>query len=862
MSLEIYKNKRNFDKTPEPLTYKKSENTKAASIIKPQILGSKKENSKNEKLEFVIHKHYASHLHFDLRLELDGVLKSWAIPKGPTINLKEKRLAVMVEDHPLEYKEFEGNIPDGNYGAGQVYIWDRGTYHALGTEDREKSSELLREEIEKGHLTFILEGSLLKGEFALVRLKKGSSNDWLFIKKNDEFAKDIDISLIKAPAEDKKNDLNPLVDRLSNLHAVKKSGFIQNLKPMLATFKEKAFDSSEWIFEIKWDGYRAITEIINGKALIYSRNGISFNKQFEPVVLSLEKIQVDSIIFDGEIVVLDEVGKSSFQLLQKYLRTGKGSPVYYIFDILYINGLNLLEVDLISRKEILKEIIKTYKEKLKNNTDNLRVSDYIENNGNDFFKIARDNGLEGIIAKKRNSIYEPDKRSRNWLKIKSRKRQEVIICGYTDPRGLRQKIGSLITGVYDNGDLVFTGQVGGGLDDKEINDLYPKLQKNSTKNQPFKVIPKTNSKPHWVIPSLVAEVEFAEWTGENLMRQPVYIGLRIDKKAEDVIFERVENVLIENINKNTDYNESNNSKTLTSSIVSKIILANPDKIFWPEEKYTKKDLFEYYKKIASFILPYIKDRLQSLNRCPDGISGECFYQKDIDYELPDWLKTKKIYSESRNEYTNYLVCQDLDSLLYMVNLGCIDIHPWSSTVINLEKPDFAILDLDPLDVTFKAVTSVAIEANNLFEKIKINSYCKTTGFKGLHIYIPLGEQYTFDQVLDFIKIIAQVINSRLPDLTSIERSPDKRHGKVYLDCYQNRKGQTVAAPYCIRPVKGANVSTPLLWEEFQGNLDPGNFNISNIFARLDKIGDIWKGVLGPGIDMGKCMEKLKEVLED
>jgi bifunctional non-homologous end joining protein LigD len=648
---------------------------------------------------------------------------------------------------------------------------------------------------------------------------------------------------------------------LHNLHGVKKSDFIPNPKPMLATLTEKAFDSSQWIYEIKWDGYRALAEIKNGKVLLYSRNGISFNNQFEPVVISLGKLPVDNAVLDGEIVVLDESGKSDFQLLQQYLRTGKGSLAYYIFDILFINGLNLYDTELITRKKILKEIIKPEDEKIKDETNNIRLSDYIENNGNDFYKIASENGLEGIIAKKKDSIYEPDKRSRNWLKIKSRKSQEVIICGYTDPRGSRQKIGSLITGVYDNGELVFTGQVGGGLDNKEIDYLYSKLQEITTENQPFKVIPKTNNKPHWVVPSLVAEVEFAEWTGENLMRQPVYIGLRIDKKAEEVFFEKAENIFNENTDKNAGHKEDKNiiKEALMSS---KVTLTNPDKIFWPDEKYTKKVLFEYYKRISSFILPYIKDRLQSLNRCPDGISGECFYQKDIDYQLPDWLKTKKIYSESKNEFTNYLICQDLDSLLYMVNLGCIDIHPWSSTVENLERPDFAILDLDPLEVDFKKVVSVAIGSNKLFEEIKVDSYCKTTGFKGIHIYIPLGGQYTFDQALDFVKIIALVINSRLPDLTSIERSPAKRHGKVYLDCYQNRSGQTVAAPYCIRPIKGANVSTPLLWDELQGDLDPGDFNIGNIFARLDKVGDIWKGVLGPGIDMGKCIDRLKEILKE
>ncbi|MHB1347950.1 MAG: DNA polymerase ligase N-terminal domain-containing protein [Candidatus Humimicrobiaceae bacterium] len=422
MSLESYKEKRNFEKTPEPGTGKDKKSAGNNSLVKAKSLNSDKGKTKKGKLEFVIHKHFASHLHFDLRLELDGVLKSWAIPKGPTINPKDKRLAVMVEDHPLEYKEFEGNIPEGNYGAGQVYIWDRGTYHAFGTEDKEKSSEMLRDEIEKGHLTFIMEGNFMKGEFALVRLKKASPKDWLFIKKNDEFASDTDISAIKAPAEDKKkNDLSSLPGKLKDLKGIKESDDIPSLKPMLATLTEKAFDSSQWIYEIKWDGYRVISEIENKIVNLYSRNGISFNKQFEPVAKSLEKLPVDNAVFDGEIVVLDENGKSDFKLLQQYIRTKKGFIVYYIFDILFINKFNLLDVDLISRRKILEEIIAQFTELPNGESGRIRLSGYIENNGIDFFKIAYKNDLEGIIAKKKDSIYEPGRRSKNWLKIKSKK---------------------------------------------------------------------------------------------------------------------------------------------------------------------------------------------------------------------------------------------------------------------------------------------------------------------------------------------------------------------------------------------------------------------------------------------------------
>ncbi len=376
------------------------------------------------------------------------------------------------------------------------------------------------------------------------------------------------------------------------------------------------------------------------------------------------------------------------------------------------------------------------------------------------------------------------------------------------------------------------------------------FQKLKTGKPPFKTFPKTSITAHWLKPVLVAEVEFAEWTEEGMMRQPVYIGLRIDKNPAEVIIERPSTIA----GNRYEIKQSKQSEFNAGHI----ILNNPEKIFWPEEKYTKRDLFEYYKNISGFILPYIINRPQSLNRCPDGIGGECFYQKDVDYELPPGLYTKRIFSGSKNDYIDYLVCAGLESLLYMVNLGCIDIHPWNSRIEQLEYPDYAILDLDPLDVDFTDVVKTALETKKVLDELSVEGFCKTSGSKGIHIYLPLNAKYSYDIVLDFMKLIARLINSKLPEITSLERSPEKRHNRVYLDCYQNRIGQTVAAPYCIRPRKGAPVSTPLLWEELGRPFKPADFDMRNIFSRLEKIGDIWEKVLGKGIDLEKALERIEK----
>jgi len=624
--------------------------------------------------------------------------------------------------------------------------------------------------------------------------------------------------------------------------------------PMLASLAEQPFDSSGWIFEIKWDGYRAIAEImhgINGQpgiATLYSRNGKNLNIQFPQITAALDKIKIDAV-FDGEIVALEPDGRSSFTLLQEYLQSGspdniKYPVIYYVFDILYLEGYELINLPLLARKQILQAVIAMFEEVNPEpgsrdlTTSFIKYCGHISGEGRAFFKEAVKNNLEGIIAKKSDSTYVPGSRSKNWLKIKTRHRQEVIICGYTEPKGQRAGIGAIITGVYNKGKLTFTGLVGTGFDSRELTYLYKLFTENITDKTPFS-LPATGIKAHWIKPVLVAEVEFAEWTKDNLMRQPSYIGLRADKDAKDVILEKPVSPI------------SGNKEPISTKILTPqtMVLSNPLKVFWPEEGYTKLDLYQYYEKISSYILPYLVDRPHSLNRCPDGIAGECFYQKDIDYELPPGLVTRRIFSESKNGYIDYFICNGIEALLYMVNLGCIDIHPWHSRVASLGNPDYAILDLDPLGVDFETVVKTAIEVKKVMDEFSIEGCCKTSGSKGLHIFIALEAKYSYEVALDFIKLLARLVNKRLPDITSLERSPEKRHNRVYLDCYQNRIGQTIAAPYCVRPRAGATVSAPLYWEELKKPFKPSDFTMQNIFKRLKKTGDIWQKVLGRGTDI-------------
>jgi bifunctional non-homologous end joining protein LigD len=862
MSLREYKRKRQFNKTPEP----KGKERRGPGLLR-----------------FVVQKHEARRLHYDFRLELDGVLKSWAVPKGPSLDPNDKRLAVMVEDHPRDYRTFEGIIPEGNYGAGTVIVWDEGTYHAPNAATRAESEEAVRAGLAKGHVRIVLEGQKLKGDFSLVKLKRAGKNEWLLFKHRDAFATSADIrdnarSVLSGKTLTTMAAGTPAVwtsDRLSSGTALRRprkkakaaahkvrapaaaprAPFPHDIEPMLACPVDAPFDKSGWIFELKWDGYRAIVEVQKDKIRLYSRNLLPFEARYAPIVESLRNLGHEAVL-DGEVVVLDETGRSRFQLLQTYQKTGKGRLVYYVFDLLYLDGRDLRPLPLRQRKEVLA--------KLSTDLPNIRLSEHIEEKGIAFFQAAAARGLEGIMAKDAASPYRSGRRCREWLKIKARRRQEAVIGGFTEPRGSREGLGALVLGVYDGDDLVYIGHTGGGLDDRGLRELRARLEPLEQAACPFRPKPKTNAPVHWVKPVLVCEVRFQEWSDDGRMRHPIFVGLREDKEARDVhreIEQPVEAAVTDGRRTKRGAKRGSEADDPSSDLgeAPTPTLTHLNKVYWPDEGYTKKDLIDYYRDVAPIILPYLRDRPESLNRHPNGIKSASFFQKDVSKQPPpDWVETVTLYSENERKDVRYILCQNEATLLYLANLGCIELNPFHSRVATLDRPDYVVFDLDPADVPREQLVGAALAIRKVLDRLGADSVCKTSGKRGLHIYVALGARYDYDQTRQFAEIIAKLVNEQLPEMTSVIRSPALRSNRVYLDFLQNRRGQTLAAPYSVRPVPGAAVSTPLKWSEVTKKLDPAKFTIQTMRKRLDRVGDLWTPVLGKGIDLMQALQDLSE----
>jgi bifunctional non-homologous end joining protein LigD len=818
MTLIKYKHKRNFKETSEP----RGETKK----------------SKN-KLIFVVQKHDATRLHYDFRLEMEGVLKSWAVPKGPSLNPDDKRLAMMVEDHPFSYKDFEGNIPKGNYGTGQVIVWDNGTYSVPDADNIKDAERILAAGLKKGHIRFILAGKKLKGEFSLVNIKGRQENAWLLIKKNDRYAANIDV-LLKNKSVISKTSLDDLESRVLRQSSAGKNAAAKFIEPMLAATKESPFDDSNWIYEIKYDGYRAIAVINKKEVNLFSRNHLSFNKNYKQIVEKLKKLNHIAVL-DGEIVIEDEKGHSNFQLLQNYLKSGKGIPKYYVFDILNLDGKDTRSLTLLERKELTKIFLS------KHNLTNVMYADHIKEEGVSFFKQAEKLHLEGIIAKDANSPYRSGKRTGEWLKIKITQQEEAVIIGITQPKGARRYFGAVLLAQYDGNELRYIGNCGTGFNDKSLKELYTLFQHSLIKNSPLNKKISLEEKVQWIKPKYVCQVKYSERTQDGFLRHPVYLGLRVDKNAEVV------KVSLQNKKSIPLANE--NEYDLKISKIS-LHLTNQNKIYFPDDGFTKGDIVNYYKEVAEFILPYLKDRPQSMNRFPNGINGKNFYHKDVDTnKIPSWLITVKVHSDSNNGNIEYLLCNDKAALLYMANLGCIEINPWNSTIKHLDNPDWVVIDLDPGDIDFKEVVKAALTVKKVVNEWETECYCKTSGATGLHIYIPLAAKYEYDSAKIFTELIAHNVNALLPQTTSIVRSVNKRQEKIYIDFLQNRRGQTLAAPYSVRPRPGATVSTPLDWNEVNDKLNPAQFTIKTILTRLEQKGDIWKPVLGKGADLQKIITR-------
>lgn len=658
--------------------------------------------------------------------------------------------------------------------------------------------------------------------------------------------------------------------------------------PMLATLVDKPFDEPGWLYEVKWDGYRALASLHQGEVEIRSRNNKSFDAKFYPVFNALKEWNID-VVIDGEIVVLDEKGKSDFGRLQEWRSEADGQLYYYLFDILWLDGRDLTQLPLTERKDILRSVIP--------DNDILRMSENFEATGTEFFAAAKKMGLEGIIAKKADSIYAPGLRTRDWLKIKTARRQEVVIGGYTINKGSDKPFSSLLVGVFEKGRLQYTGKIGTGFSRQLQKEMLNKFKPLVRKSSPFTTTPDINkpsrfrpdppqAKAVWLKPELLCEVSFREMTSDGVMRHPSFEGMREDKDAKQVVLEKpvpakaVARSVEKAFPKKAPAKKASNPKVPSILTPTKtrgrLTLLNPSddsqarlinghelrfsnlgKIFWPKEGYTKRDLLNYYYQAAPYILPYLKDRPQSLNRFPNGITGKSFYQKDVTSTAPDWVKQFP-YHTSTGEDKNFLVVEDEASLLWMANLGAIEMNPWNSTIFKPDHPDWCIIDLDPTEKnTFEQVIQTARVTKEIIDDLKVPGYPKTSGSTGIHIYIPMGARYTYDECQLFGKLIATRVHHELPNFTSIERLTTKRKGRIYVDYLQNRPKATLAAPYAVRPKPGATVSMPLHWEEVKKGLKMTNFTIANALDRIKKEGDLFKPVLGKGVDIKKTLRLLE-----
>lgn len=871
MGLRTYHAKRDLRRTPEP--------------------GGAKRHRKNAPLIFVVQRHKASHLHYDFRLEMEGVLKSWAVPKGPSMAPSDKRLAMMVEDHPYDYKDFTGIIPEGNYGAGIVEIWDHGTYEPLELPEGHDPEKWLLHMLHKGSLKIRMHGKKLKGEFALVRFARGGEKSWLLMKHKDRFAVDSYDSEAETPKNSpinkalaagggpKKRPASKRVVRSTapiatpaprrfTLRGIGSARKVDDpIKPMLASPDVPAFDGDDWLFEIKWDGYRAIAETAGKDLRFYSRNGLSYLEAYPDVVNELRTIRKRMVI-DGEVVALNAHGEPDFQLLQHASLEPSTHLVYYVFDLLELNGKDLKGLPLIERKERLREVLK--------DGTHVRYCDHVEAKGQAFFAAAVKKDLEGIIAKRKDSTYSPGVRSKQWLKIKNHNTQEVVIGGYTAPRNSRKHFGALLLGYYEKDELIYAGHTGTGFDDRTLGELMALMKPLTRKTSPFATPVHANMPPVWLEPKLVCNVRFTEWTRDGHMRHPVYQGLRADKDARSVIREpmRTAKPRTTEPTKGTRKNApadapaaDDGAKPNTRDVKvgrNVVHLTNLNKVFWPEEGITKGDLIAYYEGMHTLILPYLKDRPQSLYRMPNGITKPGFYHKDAGGEAPDWVPSVQVPSDSRGGSTiDYILCNDLGTLLYLVNLGCIELNPWTSRKQHLLRPDHLVMDLDPSEKnSFDDVVEAALAVKVVLDRIGVDCFCKTSGSTGLHVYVPTGGRYSYEALAPFAKNIMLVVNSMLPKTTTLERSLGKRDKrKLYLDHLQNRKGQTLASVYSVRPKPGATVSTPLEWKEVRPGLDRTAFNIHTIQDRVKKKGDLFAPVLThKGFVLAKAMEALDALL--
>jgi bifunctional non-homologous end joining protein LigD len=856
---------------------------------------------------FVVQKHRATRLHYDFRLAIDGTLKSWAVPKGPSQSHGDKRLAVHVEDHPLDYANFEGKIPEGNYGAGTVMVWDRGTFHLegdsgignlrrpgnpSGTQEtrfppraQEAGLDALKQ-LGKGEIKFSLNGEKLRGSFVLVKLKQSEKgNEWLMIKHKDAAENpqwnidEHDGSVLTGRTiEEIKEELppkrKPSVIQASELQGVNKSAMPSRVEPMLATLTDHPFSDPNWLFEIKWDGVRALARIENRAFTLRSRNSIDFTQRYPELASLPDALAARQAILDGEIVALDAQGRGDFERLQERMHVrapaenlvAKMPVVYFAFDLLYCDGYDLREAPLLERKQLLQRLLHA--------SERFRYSDHQLEHGKELFELAKETGLEGIVGKRVDSPYISD-RSAYWMKLKVTKTLDAVVGGWTESRTAALPFGSLLLGLYEGKKLRFIGHVGSGFDAKKLKELSGKLKELAAPACPFDAVPETNEKPSWVSPALVARVKFSGWTQEHSLRHPVFLALREDARPIDCQWEsevapaapaaapavvRAPEVVGRVLNTAAQIENElfkGRSETVTIELDGKRLrFSNLNKVYFPESGHTKRNLLAYYYRMADFILPFLRDRALVLRRYPDGIKGQAFFQKDLRDGIPEWFTTVPLDSEKKGEAIHYATANDRASLLFLTGLGCVDHNPWSNRIADFEHPDYFFFDLDPSDGTeFSVVVTIAKALHEKLEELRLVSFLKTSGATGMHIYLPVEPVYTYEQLRTFGEIIARTVTAEYPSLVTNERIVAKRPaGRVLIDVQQNAHGRPLAAAYSVRAFPQAPVSAPILPRELRASLRPETLNIKSIFARLKEKGDLWG-------DFWKRRQRLEQAIE-
>ncbi len=912
--LKEYDKKRDFSRTPEPPT----ERTDAGE----------------GPLIFVIQMHAARRLHYDFRLEVDGVLKSWSVPKGPSLDPAEKRLAVMVEDHPLPYASFEGVIPKGEYGAGQVIVWDNGTYTPdedsnISFDDRTEAEERMRRGLAAGKLSVLLRGRKLKGSWALVKMQRGE-NDWLLIKHKDRFAQTerdildedrsvssaLSIKDLKAGRLPDRPQQGAAALRPGDLPDARRARFPASVKPMLATLTKTSFSNPDWLFEPKLDGVRALAFIRDGKVKLISRTGRDSTRQYPSLAEELGLQPERQLILDGEIVALDRDGRPSFHRLQQRLNLSREADIrraeaetpvfYYVFDLIYAGGYDLRAVALAQRKDLLERILLP--------SDRVRLLEHFEEEGEAAYEAAVSHGLEGIIAKRRDSAYEAGRRSRHWLKIKPTLSDEFVIGGYSQGLGGRAAtFGALLLGYHDDeGRLVYVGHVGSGFDDRTLAGLRQRLDSITSDECPFSETPPLKTATTWLRPHLVAEVEFAQWTVDGHLRAPVFLRLREDKLATDVRLSEIvpaptghapdaENApasLQTEVQIALEQLENRRNRFILKVAGHKLSLSNLDKEFWPPLEgrpgLTKRDLIIYLANVSPYLLPHLRHRPLSLTRYPDGIAGEHFYQKHWGGTLPDFVDTVSLFSEHKEGDQEYLVCNNLPTLLWLGQIADLELHTWYSRVSPdpdghhlstqfsgsqknidnslLSYPDFIVFDLDPYIYSgreaageepelnrkaFARTREVALWLKDMLDSLSLSSFVKTSGRTGLHVYVPILRTLDYRAVRSASETIGRFLLRQHPRQITMDWTVEKRAGKVFFDHNQNARGKTLASIYSPRPLPAAPVSMPLRWDELS-DVYPSDFTILSAPDLLAERGDLWAGIL----DAKHDLEGLLEIAED